>query len=278
MRRFSYAPGHFGQGYTPLASLEPTTLPIAAGNVVDYETKAKLSVVEESLGLEGLSAIQDAMMPSNAFCYTLIRPIQSWLHVDTLTMNLEITDFALTHLQRIFDKPFCEEIRADEMQHTWENIPYIFEADGMPPFLGTLSKHIANEAKCILVKKWSAYCTGCMQSSWSRRERRLKEKLNSFCKEHLLTEVCDDPWRWSCAFEELLLESADDERTTKGRASDVVLDDLHRHKQRIIACLINYRSSVQVQLGKAQSIRLTFLAVGTSFAFAAWSCILNSYL
>jgi len=277
MRRLSYAPAEFRQGYSPLVSVE-VPVPVAAGNIVDYETKAQLAVIEANLGLEGLSAIQDAMMPSNTFCYTVVRPFQSWLLLDTLIQNLEITDFALKHLQRIFDKPFCEEIRADEMQHTWENIPYIFEADGMPPFLGTLSKHIANEAKCILVKKWAAYCKECMQSSWSQRERRLKEKLNKFCKQHLIKEVGDDPWQWSCAFEDLLRESADDELTARGRASDVVLDDLHRHKQRLIAGLIHYRSSVQVQLGKAQSIRITFLAVGTSFAFAAWSYILNAYL
>merc|ERR1719498_1725856 len=157
------------------------------------------------------------------------------------------------------------------MQLTWENIPYTFEADGMPAFLGTLSRAISNEAKCVVVKKYSAYCNALVRSQWFKQDRQAKVKLDSFCKEYLLKDANGDPWQWSCAFEDLLRESADYETTSTGRASDLVLDDLQRHKQRLIAGLIQYRSSVQVQIGKAQSIRVTFLAIGTSFAFAAWS-------
>lgn len=266
---------NFRQSYRPLLfNIDDTPV----GDTPNEETKAELVALEKTLEGDGMAALQEAMMPDNGMSYYLVRPIQSWLALDTLIQNLEITDFALKHLQSIFDKPFFEDNRALEMLDTWERIPYTFEADGMPPFLGTLSKAISNDAKCIFVKKWPAYCTALMRTEWARQEVGLKRKLNQLCGDNLLKEADEDPWQWSCAFEELLRASQDDELTSTGKASDVVLDELHRHKQRLVAGLIHYRSSVQVQIGKAQSIRVTLLAVGTSFAFAAWSWLLNAYL
>jgi len=264
--------------YRPLIGYDISLPTGASGATPDSQTKAELLRVVQTLNFQGLSALQGDM--NGGF----IRPVLSWFTLDTLIQRLDITDFALKHLQTIFAKPFEEDIRALEMQRCWESIPYTFEAEGSPAFLFDLSRTISIEAKCILAKKWSEYCAALFQSSWSRAlsAAALKHKLDIFCREHLLTPAVDgDPWQWACAFEDLLRESGEEEviiGTLSDRASDVVLDELHRHKQRVVAGLIVYRSSVQVQINKAQSIRVILLAIGASFAFAAWSVILNNFM
>jgi len=232
--------------------------------------------VKTRLQQNGISALQREIEPPAFLSAVLVRTLKSFLSMDTLTQNVEAIDFVSNCLQTIFAQPFHEKIRGDEMQLVWNEIPNQLEAEGMPPFILKLSKHIAAEAKYLFVLGFPTYRKALLEATDANEVPALKDRLDKFWDDSLAVEDDNDPWAWSQNFEEILRRT-EEAQAMGSPPSDHVLDLLDGQKQRILFSIKHYRSTVMVQISRGKSMQDKVLALGTSFAFAAWSVILNYF-
>jgi len=228
----------------------------------------------------GMQNLQENISPTTRM-RKLFRPMRSFLQLDTLIEELEIVEFAITKIEKIFDQPFFEEERSQEMEQVWECVAKFFDTRGTPPCLFKLSCHLDADVRSIVLAKWFAYherLEADIKSDEFTNEQRENVQVlwNGVCMA-LLDE--SKLWGWAYQFEQLL-------KTTENYsclneqllcASDVVLDPLHKDKSGIFFSLMRYRTSMKKQIHVGTTMQSKVLALFVSLCIAA-SQFLANYL